>query len=190
MESKKNRGSTAIVVIVFFAILALAIFGIVMLVRAKKYDPGTVDKATLTYTNKWAKVKIKAPDGFTVTEKSDDDTSITMFSRVNGTKASIIGVCADSSTTEVDSGLNYMRSQLSSLGVSNAGFGITLKPFTNTMIADKSYKVLPIEMKGGGVTVYANFYGRVVHNNGVIIFFTVSMSPAETDELLRMISEY
>ena len=190
MKSRKNRGSAAVVVIVFFAIIALMIFGIVMLVRSKKYDPGTVDKATLTYTNKWAKVKIKAPDGFTITEKSDDDANIVMFSRVNGTKASIIGVCADSSTTEVDTGLNYMRSQLSSLGVSSTGFGLTLKPFTNTMIADKSYKVLPIEMKGGGVTVYMNLYARNVHNNGVIIFFTVSMSPAETDELLRMISEY
>ncbi len=188
MDRKRNRGSALVGVIFALVLIGIGV-GVFLFIRAKKFDPGTVEDSR-TYKNKWADVKITVPEGYAVTTKEDGDTKMVAFSK----DTSILVLCADNSETDLDAGLEEVRQVLMQTGsqVTSAypGVGLTVRDTTTKMIAGKSYKVLPIEMKAGTYTAYYNLYGRVAHGNGVFIIAAFGTSKSDIDNLIGMIEEY
>ncbi|MBO4324026.1 MAG: hypothetical protein J5845_01330 [Lachnospiraceae bacterium] len=181
MDRRKNRGSAVVAVIVVLALIGIGV-GAFFFFQSRKYDPGTLENGT--YTNKWAKVKITAPEGYSAETKTEGGYKFHYF--IKGSNA--LGIGTTDTDTDVDGGIEEVKKALGS--VNYAGVGVTVKDPTTQMIAGEKYKCVKIEMSAGNVRMYINIYARKVHGNGVIAFFAMGTTPSEIDSLIYHIQRY
>ena len=185
MERKKNRGSAVVGVIFVLALIGIGV-GVFLFIRARKYDPGTMENGT--YKNKWAGVQFSAPEGYASGTQEQDGETLYYFTQ--GTN--IVMIMTTDQYTDVDEGLEELKQTL--LGVknytSNLGINFNVKDTSSKMIAGKSYKYIQISFGKGGITQYIDFYGRKVHGNGVCIIAVSSSSLSGIDGLVNLFRKY
>ena len=185
MERKKNRGSAVVGVIFVLALIGIGV-GVFLFIRARKYDPGTMENGT--YKNKWAAIQFTAPEGYTSGTQEQDGETLYYFNK--GTN--IVMIMTTDQYTDVDEGLEDLKQTL--LGVNSytksLGVSLNVKDTSSKMIAGKSYKYIQVSFGTGGITQFIDFYGRKVHGNGICIIAVSSSSLSGIDGLVNLFRKY